>query len=99
MILNTTFMLHADIEEDALQWIRDSYIPCAIKCGAGPDTLLARVLDANPEGAAYALHISFENTADAAKWNDGAGLAMRGLLARRFGDKALTFTSFLQPLK
>lgn len=99
MILNTTFMLHPDIEDDVLQWIRDSYIACAIKCGAREDTMLARVLDANPDGAAYALHIHFDNAADAAKWNDGTGQAMRAILARRFGDKALTFTSFLQPLQ
>lgn len=99
MILNTTFMVHPDIEDEVLQWIRESYIPCAAKCGASNDTMLARVLDANPDGAAYALHINFDSAAGAAKWNDGAGASIRALLAKKHGDRVLTFTSFLQPLQ
>lgn len=92
-------MLNLEVEEEVLKWIRDSYVPCAERCGASSGAMLARVLDANPGGAAYAVHMSFPCASDAADWNEGAGETMRTILFRRYGDKALTFTSYLEPLE
>lgn len=94
IIVNTTFCLHPDTEAEILSWIKSAYIPSAVKCGAQEHTLLTKVIEA-PDPT-YALHISFPSLETAKKWNQGVGKSLRDILAKRHGERALTFHTLLE---
>ncbi len=95
IIVNTTFCLHPDSEAEILNWIKSAYIPSAIKCGAQEQTLLSKVIEATDP--TFALHITFPTIELAKKWNQGVGQNLRDILAKRHGERALTFYTLLEP--
>lgn len=99
IIVNTTFCLHTDIEHPILEWMRNVYLPSAIKCGAIGDELLTRIVsDEEDETCSYALHINFNTMEEARHWNEGVGQSLRQILNERWGEKALTFHTYLETI-
>ncbi len=101
IIVNTTFVLKEDICNDALDWIKKVYLASAVHCGAVTDqTLFVKVLvDTSPDTSTYAIHIGFQNIANAEKWGEGPGASLRKILSDRWGEKAVCFHTYLEPIK
>lgn len=97
-IVNTTFVIHPGCEADILQWIRQTYDKSAVHAGAVAAGMLTRVLtDAHgADCATYAMHNTFPDPASARKWNEGVGASLRHLLSQRWGERALTFHTYLE---
>ncbi len=101
IIVNTTFVLHPDTETEILSWIRGSYDKSASHAGALSPGMLTRIL-ANNHGddcVSYAMHISFPDLSTATKWNEGVGESLRWLLSQRWGERALTFHTYLEVIE
>lgn len=101
IIVNTTFVLHPSIEQEVLSWIKNSYDRSAQSNGSlGPGMLTRIISDATPaDGEAYALHINFPDLAAAQRWNEGVGNSLRSILAKRHGENALTFHTYLEVME
>lgn len=97
-ILNTTFHIDPTIEKEMLDWIRNVYIRAAIASGLSAP-MLTRIVTETTDGGAYALHLRADTTETARKWNDGPGAALRRILGARHGERALTFTTYLEILE
>ena len=97
-ILNTTFHVDKSVEVEVLGWIRNSYVKAAEAAGLYAP-MLTRILTDTAEGCAYALHLSADTTESARRWNNGPGAALRRILSGRYGERALTFTTYLEVLE
>lgn len=98
IIVNTTFVLHPGIESEMLDWVRHTYDNSAQHAGSTAPGMLTRVL-AQPHGddcVTYAMHIAFPDMESARKWNEGVAESLRRLLSKRWGERALTFHTYLE---
>lgn len=84
-------MLDPAISAAALDWIRDTYAASA-PSGVG---MLARIIS-NEDSGGYALHLSFENMEAALEWDRAHGSPLRQKLTGFWGEKALSFCTFLE---
>lgn len=101
IIVNTTFVISTNICSNVLEWIRTAYLPSALHCGAiSNHTLLAKVLVADsPESLTYAIHIGFDDIKSAEKWGEGIGASLRRILSDRWGERAVSFHTYLEPIE
>lgn len=99
IILNTTFHVAEDEADAVLFWIRKSYIPAALYSGL-TDPMLTRIVDSVAEGCvSFALHLHAADIDAARRWDNGPGAALRAILAKRYGERALTFSTYLEILQ
>ncbi|MCM1451608.1 MAG: DUF4286 family protein [Clostridium sp.] len=94
IIINTTFVLDPSIADAALEWIRNTYAASAPQ-KAG---MLARVLANEGEGA-YALHLSFPDMGQARDWDERLGAPLRHSIVKLWGEKALSFCTYLETVE
>lgn len=101
IIVNTTFVVYQSIAEEICHWIKNTYLASASKYCVKPEMpLLAKVLSyTDLDTSTYAIHIYFENIEKARKWNEGVGASLRKLLADRWGERALTFDTYLEVIE
>lgn len=96
IIVNTTFCLHPDTEAEVLSWIDNAYLPSARKYGS-TSSMLTQVL--NADSPTYALHVNFPTLEEAVRWCNGVGAQLRDILAKRYGERALTFHTMLKVVR
>lgn len=100
-IINTTFIVDHSVEYEVLDWIRATYIASA----RHPDHthcphMLARLAQSPDPGAeGLAVHISFPDNDTAIAWDEKYGDRLRRIAHRRWGEKALTFATFLHVIE
>lgn len=101
IIVNTTFVIHTDICGNVLEWIKTAYLTSALHCGAITNhTILAKVLvDVSPDSHTYAIHIGFDDLKSAEKWGEGTGASLRRILSDRWGERAVSFHTYLEPIE
>lgn len=96
IILNTTFHIALADVDQVIEWVRRAYIPAALHGGLS-DPLLTRIIGTVADGcASYALHLHAPDFATAEKWNTGPGDKLRAILSSRYGERALTFFTYLE---
>lgn len=96
IILNTTFHIALPDVADVVAWIRKTYIPAALHSRL-TSPLLTRIIGTVADGCeSYALHLHAPDFAAAEKWNRGPGASLRAILANRYGERALTFFTYLE---
>lgn len=100
IIINTTFVVHASVEDAVIRWIRASYIESARSfASAAHSPFIAKVIGHNADDAnSYAVHIAFEDMERAEKWHNGVAESLRMIMHKRWGDNALSFCTFLELL-
>lgn len=99
-IINTTFVTQTNISCTVLDWIKSAYIASALHCGAITEhTFIAKVLaEISPDTASYAVHACFKDKEAAKKWCEGIGSSLRKKLSERWGEKAIAFHTYLEPI-
>lgn len=71
----------------------------AKKCGSCAQ-MLTHILSPDEDGnECYALHLSFPDLASAENWNEGVGRSMRKIMSDRWGEKALTFCTYMEVIE
>ena len=93
IIINTTFILDPSISAEALDWVKNTYAASAPKAPG----MLAKII-ANEQAGGYALHLSFDSMEDALHWDRQHGLPLREKLFHFWGEKALSFCTFLETI-
>lgn len=91
IVINTTFVLDPSVALAALDWIKTTYAASA-PSGIG---MLAKIIS-NEDSGGYALHLSFENMEEALEWDRRHGVPLRQKLTEFWGEKALSFCTFLE---
>lgn len=93
IIVNTTFYVETPLEKEFISWVKDTYIP------GSPLTRpsVARILGAVEEGmTAFAVRMHAPTVAVADAWDNGQGALLRGILAEKYGQRILHFTTMME---
>lgn len=99
IILNTTFHVHLSVIDSFKKWVREEYFPIAVQCKGLSNPLFSKILIEVQEGyASFAVQISASDIDVAANWHDGKAAKLRGVLEKKYGDKVLYFTTYLETL-
>ncbi len=93
IIVNTTFYVDCSIETEFLNWVRAVYVPQATLSQPS----VARILGAVEEGmVAVAVRMHAPSVEAAMAWDNGEGALLRGVLAEKYGQKVLHFTTLME---
>lgn len=100
-IINTTFITSHPVENDVLDWIRSTYIKSARRADHIPyPHMLAHVDDtSDPDSSVYAVHITFPDRDSAHDWDYKFGMRLRQIAQQRWGEKALSFITYLDVIE
>ncbi len=99
IILNTTFHIAHALVPQVLTWIRESYIPAALRMGMERPEL-TRVLASVADGCeTYALHLRAATLEQAQRFATGPGGKLLAILATRHGEQVLHFSTLLEVLE
>ena len=100
-VINTTFITSRPVESDVLDWILSTYIRSARQCDRTPyPHMLAHVDDtSDPDSSVYAVHITFPDSGSAHDWDNKFGMRLRQIAQQRWGEKALSFITYLDVIE
>lgn len=99
IILNTTFVIHAPLEKEFLQWVSQTYLVSAKASGVFGNPTVARVLTRiEPETESIAVQLPAASQEQAARWHDETAALLRDDLHARWGDRMMFFTTFMEVL-
>lgn len=99
-ILNTTFAVIRELEPEFTKWVKEVYIPSALKSGIFTNPRLATVLsNEEPRGVSMACEMSAESISEAVRWHNETAIILRDDMASRWGDKAMFFTTYLKVIE
>lgn len=96
-IINTTFIVGHAVETEVLDWLRSTYVCSARRPDRMPyPHLLARLGQSpDPESTGLAVHITFPDSDTASAWDEKYGVRLREIALKRWGEKALSFATYL----
>lgn len=97
IIYNTTFSVPKDLQNEFLDFIRDEYIPQALKTNLLKEPRLARVFGRDEDnGLSYALEFKTDSVEDLERWNQAVGQKLYAQLTAKFKQNILGFATLLQ---
>lgn len=93
IIVNTTFYVEASLEKEFVSWVKNTYIPGS----ALTRPSVAKILGVVEEGmTAFAVRMYAPTIAAAEAWDNGQGALLRGMLAGKYGQRILHFTTMME---
>lgn len=99
IIYNTTFTVPGALHDEFINFIRDEYIPEALKNDIIGKPRLSRVYSNNEEeDYSYALEFQAASIEELEKWNLITGKKLYFLLMKRFRQNVLGFATVLKPV-
>ncbi len=82
-----------------IRFMREEYVPQALKCGIIKEPRLSRVYSQEAEdGYSYALEFTANNLEDLEAWNTKTGRKLYFSLIKKFKQNIPGFASVLQPV-
>ena len=100
IILNTTFVIHAPLETEFLQWVRRVYLPSAQAAGVFGAPTVARVLTRiEPDTESIAVQLPAGSRDEAARRHVATAALLRDDLHARWGDRMMFFTTFMEVIE
>lgn len=99
IIFNTTFHVHESVIDSFKNWVREVYFPQATLVSGISSPVFARLLIEVQEGyASFAVQLTAASVETAVEWHDGEAAELRGQLNKKYGDKVLFFTTYMESL-
>lgn len=99
-LVNTTFYAEKAVFDEALEMVGRVYLPMIEREEQFREALLVKILIASDEGvSSFAVQFKSESLDEAISWIEGGDSArFLGMLARRFGERLLRFTTPMEIL-
>ena len=99
IVFNTTYCIDKKAAPEALDYLRDTYIPSVLISNQFSNPRLCRVLGSDDdEGENYSLQFEVESIEILEKWYAEKGRALHEALISRFGEQVAAFATLLQPI-
>ncbi len=98
IVLNTTFHVHISADACFHNWVTTKYLPNGKKADLVSPSFLRLMINVQEECNSYAISFKAATIEDAINWHDGEGADMRNELCKKYGDKILFFTTYMDEL-
>lgn len=99
IIYNTTFSVPEELHSEFLVFIREEYLPEALKSQIIREPRLSRVFSNSEEdGFSYALEFKAASIDELERWNLLSGKKLHFLLIKKFRQNILGFSTVLKPV-
>lgn len=99
IVYNTTFNIENDILTECVEYLKKSYIPCALASGFLRTPFLRRILqDETEEATSYSVQFHVKNLETLEYWMQSEGRALQQELITRFGTKIVGFSTLLEEI-
>lgn len=100
LIFNTTFHVDNSVFDKYLTFIKETYIPQAIKSGALQAPTLSRIHASHGEtGVSLALQFKAESIEVLNEWAEQTGDNLQREIVKQFGDKVAGFATLLEEIE
>ena len=97
IIFNTTYHVDSGLEDNFIAWLKENYIPVALRRGELSQPQLCRVMTTEEcEGSSLSLQFHVKDVETLSRWYDEAGVELSEALVARFGDKVVGFNTLLE---
>lgn len=96
IICNTTYHVDCSISGDFIDWLKEHYLPQALKGGMVDHPRLCRLMGHNEGGVCLALQLQAPTLSTLQRWNQEVGKCLHKQLTEHFGDKVAGFTTFME---
>lgn len=99
IVYNTTFHIENGTQDEALEYLKKSYISKAIASGFLLQPCLRRVMQAeSEEGVSFCVQFHVKNMDTLNYWLQNEGAALHKDLVNRFGHKIAGFSTLLEDI-
>ena len=96
VLLNTTFHVHTSVNDLFIDWVKTTYIPTAMNSGLFSAPLFTRIMmQVDPEAVSYAVQLQAPTHKEAETWHDSIAAQLKDDLARRWGERVLHFSTYM----
>ncbi|EAZ81730.1 DUF4286 family protein [Algoriphagus machipongonensis] len=100
ILYNITFTVFNEIEEDFVQWMKETHIPDIFATGLFTEHRFFRLLNSPDDHATnYSLQFYAENTGKLIEYESRFAHALRYETQARYGQKALAFRTLMEAVK
>lgn len=100
IIFNTTYHLEQDVHDEAIEFLKKTYVPRAIASALLYSPRLSRIyVQYEENGASYALTFRVKDMETLDKWMDTEGVVLDSELKDRFGERVIGFSTLLQRIE
>lgn len=99
-ILNTSFHMESAVAPSFIEWAKNDYIKVALECEHFSNPLIARIMtETEPGVVGYAVHLETDYLDAATRWHDAEASELKGILSRRFGQRIVFFSTFMEVIQ
>lgn len=100
IIYNTTFHIASDILDEGTEFLKNEYIPSAIKDGALSNPRLCKIMFADTEdGESFSVQFHVKDIDTLNRWIEKEGKMLHHALGVRFKDKLAGFSTLLEEIE
>ena len=100
IIYNTTFHIAFGILEEGVEFLKNEYIPSAIKNGILTHPRLCKIIHAGTdEGESFSVQFQVENIDALNRWMEKEGNMLHHALSTRFKEKIVGFSTLLEEIE
>lgn len=99
IIINTTFVVDTAIYDQWIEWLKSDYIATALTSKLDDPRLMKIVAETEPGVANYALQLHAPSIDTLEHWLQTTQPGLLASMTRLFADKALHFTTLMQPVE
>ena len=97
IIFNTTYHVDDELEASFIAWLKENYIPMALRREELSEPQLCRVMTTGEEdGSSLSLQVHVQDTEALSLWYKEMGVELTEALVSRFGDRVVGFNTLLE---
>ena len=100
IIFNTTYHVESGLEESFIAWLKETYIPSALRREALSRPQLCRVVPPEEcEGSSFSLQFHVKDSDTLSAWYRETGAGLQEALVSRFAEQVAGFSTLLEVIE
>jgi len=100
LIVNTTYQVSEDCQQDWINWVKAEYIPEVTKTDLMVYPRFFRLLvETEPGNVSYALQFEVKDLDTLENWFQRYGTEMQTTMSNRFQEKVMGFTTMMETVE
>ena len=98
-LYNTSFHLATAIEDDFINWVKQTYIPACIDFGFEKPLLLRVMTSVQPDCSAFAFQAVSENQSLIDAWENGPRMELIASMYKLWGENCMAFSTNMEVIE